>query len=187
MCLSISLASIPVYHMQCKWRPEEGVWSFWKSCSNSCELPRGCLEIIFPNTFLCSSALAQVYLCATFSIPLWNSFWEPLGYGFWSGVLLINKKYVVIFKQITTYPNLYQNLFINLKIFYVYGCFVYMSVSRPHVSSGPRTRRRCQMPKSLSYRWLWPAMWVLGMNPGPLKEQAVVLTAESLLQPHLYV
>lgn len=31
------------------------------AATNGFELPCGCLEIIFPNTFLCSSVLAQVY------------------------------------------------------------------------------------------------------------------------------
>jgi hypothetical protein len=32
-----------------------------------------------------------------------------------------------------------------------------------------------------------PTTWVLGMEPGPLEEQAVFLTIKPFLQPHLFI
>jgi hypothetical protein len=36
----------------------------------------------------------------------------------------------------------------------------------------------CQIPWDWSYRRLWAAVWVLGMNPGPLEKQPVLLITE---------
>ena len=38
-----------------------------------------------------------------------------------------------------------------------------------------------QISRNWSYEWLWAAMWVLGMNPGPLEEQSMLLTPEPSL------
>lgn len=56
-------------------------------------------------------------------------------------------------------------------------------LSMYHVHAVPVTdRRRHQVPWGWGYRQLQAVMWVLGIEPSPLKEQLVLLTAESLLQ-----
>jgi hypothetical protein len=54
----------------------------------------------------------------------------------------------------------------------VHWCFAWMVVCV-----------KCQSPWNWSYRHLWTAMWVLEINPGPLKDQPVFLTAEPFLRP----
>ena len=44
-------------------------------------------------------------------------------------------------------------------------------------------RRRHQVPWDWGYRQLSAVIWVLGIEPSPLKEQPVLLTTESSLQP----
>lgn len=45
-------------------------------------------------------------------------------------------------------------------------------------------RRRCQLPWNWSYKQLRATMQMLGIKPGPLQEQSVLLTAELFLQHH---
>ena len=47
----------------------------------------------------------------------------------------------------------------------------------------PGSRRRCQVPWDRSYRQLWATMWVLGLEPGSLEEQPVLLTIEPSCKP----
>lgn len=54
---------------------------------------------------------------------------------------------------------------IYLLLFYVYWCFAYVSI------------------RSWSYRWFWAACGCWDLNPNPLEEQSVPLTAEPSLQP----
>lgn len=58
------------------------------------------------------------------------------------------------------------------------------TVCVPGVWRGPRTLVR--FPK-IRLRWLWAAMWMLGMHPGPSGRAASVPTAEPPLQPGMYI
>lgn len=61
------------------------------------------------------------------------------------------------------------------------GCLISMYVCVMCAGGMPtESRRRRWTPWDRNYRWLSATMWVLGLNQGPLQEQCVLFTAESL-------
>lgn len=69
------------------------------------------------------------------------------------------------------------SLFFKLYLFYVHEHFVNMYVFAccVHLLLREASRGR-QMPWDWSYRGLWTAMWVLGINSGSPEEQPMLLT-----------
>lgn len=69
--------------------------------------------------------------------------------------------------------------------FCVYRCFAYKYVCIPYVCLGPlEARRRHQIPRNWTYRWLWNTVHILGLEL--LEGEQVFLTAEISLQ-HQYL
>lgn len=60
--------------------------------------------------------------------------------------------------------------------FYVHGHFSYMYVCVPCMYLMPvKTRKGCQIPWHLSYRWLGTTMWGVGIEPRPTTRAARAL------------
>lgn len=78
----------------------------------------------------------------------------------------------LIFFEIVLLIKIYRLACSFLKIcIYVYACFVCMYGCAPHVYLVPMEARR----GSWNFTWLWDAMWVLALNPGPLNYWALSL------------
>ena len=78
-----------------------------------------------------------------------------------------------------------MSFFKEIYSFYVYGCFAYVHVCAPCACCVSGGQKRGSDPQGWSYRQLRAAVWVLGMNPGPLEERPVLLIAEPSLQPQI--
>lgn len=69
------------------------------------------------------------------------------------------------------------------------SCFCFMCTSVLFVSTSvnhmyfSEAEREHQIPLIWSCRWFRVAMWMLGMEPGPLRDQPVLLTDVPLPQP----
>jgi hypothetical protein len=55
-------------------------------------------------------------------------------------------------------------------------CFACKYVCVLHACSAFGDQKRVLGSLELEFRWLWAAMWVLGINPGSLQEWQVLLT-----------
>ena len=95
--------------------------------------------------------------------------------------------YMCVYIQMCTiyiYTYIYVCVYIYINLLYVYGCFACIYVCVLCVCLLPVKVRKGQwIPWGWIYRWLWAAMWMLGIKPSPLEEQPVLLTAEPSLQP----
>ena len=73
---------------------------------------------------------------------------------------------------------------------YIYLYFMYMFMCLPacmfmhHVCTVPKEARKgCWIPWNWNYSYLWAAMWVLGIEPGPSGRPASSLNHWASLQP----
>lgn len=70
-----------------------------------------------------------------------------------------------------------HSFYMSLKILYVYGCFVWISVCTPPMVSV----RRCRIPWDWSLRWVKP-LWVLAVEPESWESSQCSLMCEPALQ-----
>lgn len=76
------------------------------------------------------------------------------------------------------------HLFKNtLILFYVHEFFAYICICILCACLPEETRRGYWYPWYWSHKWLQVDFWVLGLNVGPLEEQLLLLSIESILQP----
>lgn len=72
-------------------------------------------------------------------------------------------------------------------IFHVWIFGLYLCLCTMCVPSACRARRGHRTPWNWSRGWLWVIIWVLGIEPGSLKRQPLLLTAKPSLDPVLEV